>query len=81
MVNGLLEIPVATEEVKGGSVKTVNDTDEDIRIHTGSGHVKLNHGGGLHQFVVKRGERSLFLMVAGLLTYYLKLITACAERP
>ena len=33
-------------ESKGGSIKIVNDTDEDLYIHTGSGHVKLYHGGG-----------------------------------
>lgn len=29
-----------------GSVKIVNDTKQDIHIYTGTGHVKLNHGGG-----------------------------------
>lgn len=36
----------AIESPYSSSVKIVNDTDEDIRIHTGSGHVMLNHGGG-----------------------------------
>jgi hypothetical protein len=30
----------------GGYFKLVNDTKNDIRIHTGSGVVTLNHGGG-----------------------------------
>lgn len=34
------------ESPYSSSVKIVNDTDNDIRIHTGSGHVMLNHGGG-----------------------------------
>jgi hypothetical protein len=29
-----------------GSVKIINDTKEDLRIHTGKGIVKLNHRGG-----------------------------------
>ena len=29
-----------------GSVKIINDTKEDLRIHTGKGVVKLNHRGG-----------------------------------
>ena len=33
-------------ESKGGSIKVVNDTDNDMYIYTGSGHVKLYHGGG-----------------------------------
>lgn len=31
---------------QGGSVKIINDTDNDIRIHTGSGVVSLNANGG-----------------------------------
>ncbi|PIO48749.1 MAG: hypothetical protein CMR00_03595 [[Chlorobium] sp. 445] len=29
-----------------GPVKIVNDTKQDIRIYTGTGHVMLYHGGG-----------------------------------
>ncbi len=29
-----------------GSIKIINDTKEDLRIHTGKGIVKLNHRGG-----------------------------------
>lgn len=39
------------------SVKIVNDTDEDIRIHTGSGHVMLNHGGGSTSVECEEGRK------------------------
>lgn len=39
------------------SVKIVNDTDQDIRIHTGSGHVMLNHGGGSTSVECEEGRK------------------------
>lgn len=49
------EIPVVTPV--GGFVKIVNDTKEDYRIHTGSGHVTLNHGGGSTSVACEAGRK------------------------
>ncbi len=49
MVNYAVGTPVKTTEMVYGvnsSVKIVNDTDNDIKIHTGSGVVSLNANGG-----------------------------------
>ncbi|MCB0477412.1 MAG: hypothetical protein R2799_06630 [Crocinitomicaceae bacterium] len=48
---------VSVEEFKGGSVKIVNDTKEDLQIHTGSGHVKLIHGGGSTSVSCEEGRK------------------------
>lgn len=44
--NNDTKIEVKVDDTVQGSVKIVNDTKEDLRIHTGKGHVKLNHRGG-----------------------------------
>lgn len=33
-------------EMKGSTFKLVNDTDEKVKVHTGSGEVSLNANGG-----------------------------------
>ncbi len=39
-----------------GSVKIVNDTKQDFHIYTGTGHVKLNHGGGSTSVSCEEGK-------------------------
>lgn len=39
-----------------GTVKIVNDTKQDIHIYTGTGHVKLTHGGGSTSVSCKEGR-------------------------
>jgi hypothetical protein len=55
-------IPVTPENIEfvtpvGGFVKIVNDTKNDIRIHTGSAHVMLNHGGGSTSVPCEEGRK------------------------
>lgn len=45
------------EEVMLASVKIINDTSEDIRIYTGSGHVKLNKRGGSTSVSCSSGKK------------------------
>ena len=39
------------------SVKIVNDTKQDIRIHTGQAHVMLYHGGGSTSVACEAGRK------------------------
>ncbi len=39
-----------------GSVKIVNDTKQDLHIYTGTGHVKLTHGGGSTSVSCEEGK-------------------------
>lgn len=48
---------VVSENVLASSLKIINDTDQDIRIHTGSGHVMLNHGGGSTSVSCEPGKK------------------------
>lgn len=48
---------VTIESPYSSSVKIVNDTDNDVMIHTGSGHVKLNHGGGSTSVECEDGKK------------------------
>ena len=44
-------------DTKGGYVKIVNDTDEKMRIHTGSGTSTLNAGGGYTSVSCQAGKK------------------------
>jgi hypothetical protein len=46
--------------VAKGSVKIVNDTKQDIHIYTGTGHVKLNQGGGSTSVSCEDGKEICF---------------------
>lgn len=55
-------IPVTPEKTEsltpvGGFVKIVNDTKNDLRIHTGSAHVTLYHGGGSTSVACDEGRK------------------------
>jgi len=43
-----------------GSVKIVNDTKQDVHLYTGTGHVKLNHGGGSTSVSCEDGKEICF---------------------
>lgn len=47
----------AQKEVMVASVKIINDTSNDIRIYTGSGHVKLNKRGGSTSVSCSSGKK------------------------
>ena len=42
----IIQTELNSDDNVQGSVKIINDTKEDLRIHTGKGVVKLNHRGG-----------------------------------
>ncbi len=44
--NPYATIELNVDDQVQGTVKIINDTKEDLRIHTGKGVVKLNHRGG-----------------------------------
>ncbi len=43
-----------------GSVKIVNDTKQDVHLYTGTGHVKLYHGGGSTSVSCEEGKEICF---------------------
>lgn len=43
-----------------GSVKIVNDTKQDVEVHTGTGVVKLNHKGGSTSVSCEEGKEICF---------------------
>ncbi|MFQ3599511.1 MAG: hypothetical protein SNJ66_14355 [Chloroherpetonaceae bacterium] len=43
-----------------GSVKIVNDTKQDVHIYTGTGHVRLTHGGGSTSVSCENGKEICF---------------------
>lgn len=43
-----------------GFVKIVNDTKQDVHIYTGTGHVKLIHGGGSTSVSCEEGKEICF---------------------
>lgn len=48
---------VNSEANAQGNIKLINDTKEDVRIHTGTGVVNLNSGGGSTSFTCKPGTK------------------------
>jgi hypothetical protein len=52
------DVEISTPQ--GGFVKVVNDTKNDVMIHTGSAHVKLNRGGGMTSIGCDNGRKVSF---------------------
>ena len=51
--------PATTQdtEVSGGKVTVINDTDNKVSLHTGSGSVSLNPNGGKTSFSCDTGKK------------------------
>ena len=46
----------STYAISNGTIKLVNDTDKKLKIHTGTGSVTLNPGGGSTSFTCTPGK-------------------------